>query len=143
MDALARHVLMLDPDTPVTDAHRDELLGIALAPEMTAAPSLAVLAGFGLAERGATVVRDFGYDVDALAARVLHLDAPDPARRRELVRLLERATDVGIDASRSARLATFHLATGGLFTPERVIRRFDGTAMGRDGDQPLPALAWT
>ncbi|WP_064273218.1 lonely Cys domain-containing protein [Streptomyces sp. RTd22] len=140
MDALARHVLLLDPDTPVTEAHRDELLSIALAPEMAAAPSLAVLAGFGLAERGATAVRDFGHDVDAFAARVLHLAAPDPARRRDLARLLERAANVDIDLSRSMRLATFRLATGGLFAPERVIRRHDGTAVGRDGDQRLDTL---
>ena len=96
-----------------------------MAPETAAAPSLAVLAGFGLAERGVTAVRDFGHDVDAFAARVLHLAAPDPARRRDLVRLLDRAENVDIDLSQSRRLATFRLAAGGLFAPERVIRRPD------------------
>ncbi|WP_137022870.1 lonely Cys domain-containing protein, partial [Streptomyces albus] len=140
LDAVARHVLLLPPDAVVTETHRAVLLDAARAPEMAAVPSLAVLAGFVLDRRGARAVRDFGWDVDAFAARVLHLGAPEPAQRPRLLRLLERASHAEVDLGSSVRLGAFHLATQGVLTPERIIRRPDGSPVGRDLDVRLDAM---
>ncbi|MER7974550.1 hypothetical protein ABTX35_37025, partial [Streptomyces sp. NPDC096080] len=140
LDALARHVLLLPPDTVVTETHRRALIDTARAPQTAAVPSLAVLAGHVLERRGLTAVRDSGLDVDVFAARVLHLPAPDPARRPDLMRLVERAANAGVALDQSVRLGAFHLATRGSLAPDRVIRRTDGSLVGRDLDNRVEPL---
>ncbi|MDT0402098.1 lonely Cys domain-containing protein [Streptomyces edwardsiae] len=77
-------------------------------------------------------------DPDALTARVLHLDQPDPARRTDLLRLVAQAAAVGVDVDDLTELGAFHLETLGALDPATQLRGTDGTPVGRHWAQAPP-----
>ncbi|BFO15485.1 hypothetical protein SHKM778_18730 [Streptomyces sp. KM77-8] len=77
-------------------------------------------------------------DPDALTARVLHLDQPDPARRTDLLHLVAQAAAVGVDVDDLTELGAFHLETLGALDPGTQLRGTDGTPVGRHWAQAPP-----
>ncbi|MGO4424767.1 hypothetical protein AB4Z54_40275, partial [Streptomyces sp. MCAF7] len=95
-----------------------------------------VLAGLHLARQGVSAVWDHRGDADAFAARVLHLDRPDPERRGELYRLVNRARDAGRDIGSTVELGAFHLEREGMLGSHTLLRDTGDRAFGRHLDGP-------
>ncbi|MBP2068828.1 lonely Cys domain-containing protein, partial [Streptomyces iranensis] len=93
-------------------------------------------------------LRDNGGDqkIGEEAAKILHLDAPDPAQQIPMLDLVRRALAQGRGPVR-IELAEYHLETsGGAFAPNTMIRAKDGSIIGRDHTgQPADTvdLDWT
>ncbi|MFD4763288.1 lonely Cys domain-containing protein [Streptomyces sp. NPDC058439] len=83
-------------------------------------------------------LRTGGFDVDAVARRILHLEPfvlVDPEMRRDFYRMVERAIAAG-RASGAATLTAFHLEEQGVLAPDRAQHvSLSGTR--------LPGLTWT
>ncbi|WP_411152363.1 lonely Cys domain-containing protein [Streptomyces sp. A30] len=77
-------------------------------------------------------------DPDALTAKVLHLDQPDPARRTDLFQLAAQAAAVGRDLDNPTELAAFHLELLGALSPETQLLDVNGAATGRQWARSEP-----
>ncbi|MFI9584770.1 lonely Cys domain-containing protein [Streptomyces sp. NPDC052236] len=77
-------------------------------------------------------------DPDALTAKVLHLDQPDPARRPELLQLVAQAAAVGRDVDSPTELAAFHLELLGALSSETQLADAGGVPTGRNWAQSAP-----
>ncbi|MFJ8754213.1 lonely Cys domain-containing protein, partial [Streptomyces sp. NPDC102441] len=71
-------------------------------------------------------------DLNALTAKVLHLNAPDPARRDGLHTLATLAAAAGRDLDNPTALAAFHLETLGALDPRTRLLDSEGNATGRN-----------
>ncbi|WP_421106959.1 lonely Cys domain-containing protein [Streptomyces sp. NEAU-S77] len=116
-DAFAAQILTLPGPGHVGDAERSQ----ALWTEVRARELLATLRRAGGEQA-----------VDAYAARVLHLDAPDPGKRPNLDHLLRVALAAGRDANVTREVATTHLEFLGAYSDDTLIRHTDGSTLGRD-----------
>ncbi|MFG2960185.1 lonely Cys domain-containing protein [Streptomyces sp. NPDC048291] len=114
-DRRAAEVLDLEPADTVTAAHRQRLLWAT------------VKAVEGL---------DGAADVDALAAKVLHLGATarpvDDALREELLRTLAGAAAAGRDVHNPTAVATHHLRRNGALSKDTLLRAGNGRVIGRN-----------
>ncbi|MCO5975018.1 lonely Cys domain-containing protein [Actinoallomurus soli] len=71
-------------------------------------------------------------DPDALAARVLHLERPEPGRRADFADLVVSAMAAGRDPDDTVQLGAFHLETLGAFGPDRELLDESGMPSGRN-----------